>query len=787
MIDFYEKHGFKLFPCALSKAPAVPKKTDWRDSINHLTVDQALQRMDSGHLVGAWLPKDFVVIDIDVNHVDGQGRPKVDGLKEFLDVAEESYLKNTLVVKTGSGGYHLYYKNADNITQGTLTKSVDVKTHSGYVIAAGSPGYSIFNISTIEDFPDLFKKLLEKPKHKATAIELKDPLSASLLKRVLNKLNHKKFPTNDLWLELMFACVAIAGNSDDVIDVLEDWSKEDVNYENDTTIRARIESLSPSGGITPATFIFILRREAISEHMIHKVRKEIGAFLNVPTNIKDDYIIPFKVPFDRVADFSTIAQAFFYSKDQANASRLFVELVKDNLIYSQGEKQFYFFHVNKWESINAILKLIYSVLIRAADEYYVQYAAKDGKDGDEAYGSIVNTLGTFSWRQKIYSEISQYDEICVQAPPWDSPLISETLTLKDGVVDFTKSAIIYREGRQEEYRKSFIDIAIEDFQEAGSPDKFKEFITDVFPDKDTRRLAIWALSLMISGTGKFRKFQVWNGIGRNGKSTLKEIIKDVIGEKAIAYDANILLQKPSAPDSNSVTPGAARFQGALVALASETEEGKKISQGMVKNMTGDETMTANPKYKDEVTFETTFQLVLTTNYLPSFSAHDGAFLDRLLVLPFYTRFYRSEEEKEQFTGKVYLKPSKDSKNVKKEVLAERAAILKLLVNKYIKRDPIPKSKESEQLLSNYVSENDLFGNFMTHYLELGDDYFVPTKDLTSLFNDEYNTRYSSTFIVRRIKEVCLDIRTGRGKKDGMWQRGLLGLRVKDQTITEGGF
>lgn len=787
MIDFYEKHGFKLFPCALSKAPAVPKKTDWRDNINHLTVDQALQRMDSGHLVGAWLPKDFVVIDIDVNHIDGQGRPKADGLKEFLDIAEESYLKDTLVVKTGSGGYHLYYKNANGIPQGTLTDSVDVKTHSGYVIAAGSPGYSIHNINSIEDFPDLFKKLLEKPKTKASTIVLKDPLSASLLKRILNKLEHKKFHTNDLWLELMFSCVSIAGNNEEVVDVLEEWSKEDVNYEADNTIRARIESLSPSGGITPATFIFILRREGISEHMIHKVRKEIGAFLNVSTNIKDEYIIPFKVPFEKVADFSTIAQAFFYNKDQANASRLFVELTKDNLMYSLGEKQFYFFYINKWEPINAILKLIYAVLLRAADEYYIQYASKDGKDGDEAFGAIVNTLGTYAWRQKIYAEISQYDEICIQSPPWDSPLISETLTLKDGVVDFTKSEISYREGRQSEYRKSFIDLSIEEFQEAGSPDKFKEFIIDVFPDKDTRKLAVWALSLMISGTGKFRKFQIWNGIGRNGKSTLKEIIKEVIGEKAIAYDANILLQKPSAPDSNSVTPGAARFQGALVALASETEEGKKISQGMVKNMTGDETMTANPKYKDEITFETTFQLVLTTNYLPSFSAHDGAFLDRLLVLPFYTRFYRSEEEKKLFTGKVYLKPAKDSKQMKKEILTERAAILKLLVNKYIKREPIPKSKESEQLLSNYVSENDLFGNFITHYLELGDDYFVPTKDLTSLFNDEYNTRYSSSFIVRRIKEVCLDIKTGRGKENGMWQRGLLGLRIKDQTVSEGEF
>ena len=783
MLDFYEKNNFKLFPCALSKAPAVPKKTDWRDPLNHLSTDQALQRMDTGNFVGAWIPENYIVIDIDVNHKHGG-----DGYKEFLNVADESILKNTLVVKTGSGGYHLYYKDAHNIGQGKLTPNIDVKTHSGYVIAAGSPGYSLFNINTIEPFPDIFRDILKVENDKKTSIiEIKDPLSPTLLKKVLNKLDYKHFNNNDLWLELMFSCISIAGNSEKVVDILEEWSREDPNYEADSSLRIRIESLDPSGGITPATFLFILRREGISEYMIHQVRKEIGSFLGISSNIKDDYMIPFPVPFDRVADFETVAKTFFYYKDQANASRLFVELVKDSFLYSKGENQYYFYNLNRWEPVNGILKLIYSVLLRAADEYYIQYASKEGKDGDEAFSSIVNTLGGFSWRQRIQQEISQYDDIINDNPPWDSPKIAETMTLNNGVVDFTGKEIVYREGKQEEYRRSFIDVSIEEFREADTPEHFKQFIIDVFPDKDTRKLALWALSLMISGTGKFRKFQIWNGAGRNGKSTLKEIMLHVIGDKAIPYDADILLQRPSVKDTGSVTPELAKFQGASVAIASETEEGKKISQGMVKKMTGDEAITANPKYQKVISFETTFQLVLTTNYLPSFSAHDGAFLDRLLVLPFYTRFYKNEEEKKSWEKNYSVLPFKDGGQLKKDIFSERAAILKLLVSRYIRRAEMPKSPESKKLLSNYINENDLFGNFLTHYLEIGDGFFVPTKELTSLFNDEYNTRYSSTFIVRRLKEASPEITVGRGKKDGLWQRGLMGVGIKDQTIRDGGF
>lgn len=122
--------------------------------------------------------------------------------------------------------------------------------------------------------------------------------------------------------------------------------------------------------------------------------------------------------------------------------------------------------------------------------------------------------------------------------------------------------------------------------------------------------------------------------------------------------------------------------------------------------------------------------------------------------------------------------------MKKEICAERAGILKLLVNRYLRKEETPIASESKSLVAHYISENDLFGNFMAHYLEIGDDYFVPTRELTHLFNEEYTTRYSSSFIVRRIKEVCADVSVGRGKKDGQWQRGLLGIRVKDQTIQE---
>jgi hypothetical protein len=397
----------------------------------------------------------------------------------------------------------------------------------------------------------------------------------------------------------------VSGNDENVLNILEEWSLKDSNYSNDTSVRKRIETFEPSGGITAGTFIYILKREAISKYLIDKIRMYIGAEFNFTDTFADVYTTPFPMDYSLIHENKELMRAFYYSKHQASGVQLFIRMIDGNLIYSENEKRFYYFNGNRWIESMGIMQILFTVLLHSGQRFYSDYSKENDADSAEILTSYVNNLGSLTLLAKFEGAIKQHTEVAHRSIEWDAPNLEATLTLKDCVMDFKgKGHILFRQGQRED-------------------ENFRKFLKDVFPDAETRKTATYALATMLSGTGKFRKFQIWNGAGNNGKSTLMELMKEIIGERAISYKADVLLTKKM---SSSLTPELATFRGALVAFASETDENKRVSQGAVKELTGNETMAANPKYQGIIEFKTTFQLVLSTNYLPTFSAHDGALL-----------------------------------------------------------------------------------------------------------------------------------------------------------------
>lgn len=799
MLDFYFKNNFKLFKCGLSKAPEVGKGIDWRDERVHLSIDSADIIQQSGGFIGAWVPKDFVVIDIDMNHTDKLGNPKPNGLTPFKALCNElgiyeDLFNETLVVKTGSGGYHLYFKTDNpNLSQRSIAESVDVRTHSGYVIAGGTEGYTLFKNNPVTSLPKQLEEYMvkKKPENKHKKIVPNKRLSLNMLNKILSKLSPLSFNTNDLWLEFMLACIATAGNDDNVLMALAEWSQQDPAYADDTSIFSRLQSFDPDGGVTPATFLFILRREGISKYHFLQVRKEIGDEFQIKTDISDGYECPVVPDYSKVIEYESLFNQFYLTKSIASGVQFFVNLTKEHLMYADNENCFYHFDGNRWVELTGLHHIIYAVLVKAGETYYLDVTSKHSADADETLSEFINFIGSNTARKNIENELKMHPSFCKKSVNWDAPNLEGTLTLNDGVIDFTGDEVVTRKGTKEEYRRLCIDISVADFEKAEYPNNFDDFLGDVFPDAGTKQTALFALSTMISGTGKFRKFQIWNGSGRNGKSSLMDIMGRVIGKRAITYQPTLLLQKSKYENSSAPTPELEPFQGALVGFASETEEGKKISQGTVKQLTGNEKMTVNPKYKKMIEFHTTFQLVLATNYLPMFSAHDNAFSDRLLTIPFHTAFYNSEEEREKYStlGAKYLKPSKNIEKLKNDIMSERAGVIKLLVTTYknIVEDIIPESSECKELKSKYIESNDDMGSFFDDFIDYDVEakYFTPTKDVVNFYNEENNTKYSARFLSLRIKEAFPGVTSGIKNIGGKNTRGFKGLRIKPGSYEHG--
>ena len=123
--------GFKVFPVkADGKTPAVTGWQDWATKATEKKITQygiANSPNWGVYCVG------LIVIDID----NKPGKKGTQNFKSFLKGLGKG-LPTTFMVKTPTGGYHIYFKGQCKNSVGLVAKDVDVRSTGGYVVAPGS-------------------------------------------------------------------------------------------------------------------------------------------------------------------------------------------------------------------------------------------------------------------------------------------------------------------------------------------------------------------------------------------------------------------------------------------------------------------------------------------------------------------------------------------------------------------------------------------------------------------------------------------------------------------------
>ena len=131
------------------------------------------------------------------------------------------------------------------------------------------------------------------------------------------------------------------------------------------------------------------------------------------------------------------------------------------------------------------------------------------------------------------------------------------------------------------------------------------------------------------------------GVGRNGKSTWWNSVGGAMGSYAGVISADIL----TAECRRNVKPELAELKGKRFLLASELEEGRRMSTSLVKQLSSTDEIEGEKKYKDPFKFKPSHTLVLCTNHLPKVGAMDDGIWRRLIVIPFTAKFEGNNEIK----------------------------------------------------------------------------------------------------------------------------------------------
>lgn len=154
---------------------------------------------------------------------------------------------------------------------------------------------------------------------------------------------------------------------------------------------------------------------------------------------------------------------------------------------------------------------------------------------------------------------------------------------------------------------------------------WRMFLEQVLPDPESQQLLQDIFGYCLTFDTSQQKFFMFEGGGANGKGVVLRVLTLLLGEANVS---GLPLE------SFGATHGLELTLGKLVNLTSEIGDLASVAEGLLKQFTGEDLMTFNPKYRPAFSAKVTARLIMATNVRPPFKDRSEGLWRRLIVLPF---------------------------------------------------------------------------------------------------------------------------------------------------------
>lgn len=224
----------------------------------------------------------------------------------------------------------------------------------------------------------------------------------------------------------------------------------------------------------------------------------------------------------------------------------------------------------------------------------------------------------------------------LRASPDEFDRESMLLPVANGTLDL-------RTGELHAHRREHLATRASDvwFDGAASCPTWHAFLARVFPDDETRAFVKRAAGYSLTGsTAEQSLFFCYGSSGRNGKTVFIETLAALAGEFHLATRIDSL----SITRGGGIPSDIARLAGARVVTVSETPEGARLNEPLVKDLTGGDTITACFKYREWFDFRPEFKLWIRGNHKPQIRGTDDGIWRRVLLVPFAVQIPEDEAD-----------------------------------------------------------------------------------------------------------------------------------------------
>lgn len=171
---------------------------------------------------------------------------------------------------------------------------------------------------------------------------------------------------------------------------------------------------------------------------------------------------------------------------------------------------------------------------------------------------------------------------------------------------------------------------------------FEAFLEQIQPDPDVRHWLQKFVGYCLTGKTSEQVFVVMHGHGANGKSVFVEVLKRLMGSYSHTVQFSTFMER----DQNAIRNDLASLDKARLVVASEGQEGARLDEGLVKQITGEDAITARFLHREFFTYQPRFKVVLVTNHKPVISGTDHGIWRRVVLVPFPTTIARAQQDKQ---------------------------------------------------------------------------------------------------------------------------------------------
>lgn len=427
--------------------------------------------------------------------------------------------------------------------------------------------------------------------------------------------------------------------------------------------------------------------------------------------------------------------------DTGNADR-FIDRYGNLYKYSYIANKFYIYDGMKWkiDDKGSIRKLIDEMIESIKDEKIIHGDDVTEEEAREFFQKYYKKTRGTQAKKNIMNELMHRRP----ATPDDFDRDDMLINVANGYIDLTS-----RELYKHDINKMFSQITNTDYTEKMQPAVWLDFLNDIFAgDQKVIRYIQKALGCSLTGSTREQIMFILFGKGRNGKSIFVEVISEILGDYSNNMQAKSLMVKKN----DNVNTDIARLSKARFVTSSEPNEGFRFDEGLIKQLTGGDKVTARFLYAEEFEYTPKFKIWVSTNHKPIIRGTDDGIWRRLVLIPF----------------DVQIPEEKVDKDLKYKLLREAPAILNWMAEgAYMwMQEGLEMPDKLKAASKAYRTEMDVIEQFIEDECKRVDDGKVKANELYELYkrwaNDNGNYKMSNKDFGKKMKEKFKYKKTNSG-------------------------